>query len=70
MKILSYLLVYRRFLLIVLTPLLLLPLPLIIKTKVSDLLGEIIILHLYVKTEIPRPFQITRITDGLSWKGL
>jgi len=38
MKILSYLLAYRKFLLIVLTPLLLLPLPLIIKTKVSDLL--------------------------------
>ncbi|KAL9854056.1 solute carrier family 13 member 1 isoform 2-T9 [Geothlypis trichas] len=36
MKILSYLLVYRRFLLIVLTPLLLLPLPLIIKTKVAS----------------------------------
>ncbi|XP_054669164.1 solute carrier family 13 member 1 isoform X2 [Grus americana] len=36
MKILSYLLAYRRFLLIVLTPLLLLPLPLIIKTKVAS----------------------------------
>ncbi|POI31855.1 hypothetical protein CIB84_004394 [Bambusicola thoracicus] len=36
MKILKYLLVYRRFLLIVLTPLLLLPLPLIIKTKVAS----------------------------------
>lgn len=67
MKILSYLLAYRRFLLIVLTPLLLLPLPLIIKTKVSDLLGEIIILPLYVKIEIPRSFPINRITDSLSW---
>ncbi|OXB71025.1 UNVERIFIED_CONTAM: hypothetical protein H355_011120 [Colinus virginianus] len=36
MKILKYLLAYRRFLLIVLTPLLLLPLPLIIKTKVAS----------------------------------
>ena len=36
MKVFSYILVYRRFLLIVLPPLVLLPLPIIVRTKVSE----------------------------------
>ncbi|NWT67273.1 S13A1 protein, partial [Prunella himalayana] len=51
MKILSYLLVYRRFLLIVLTPLLLLPLPLIIKTKEADCAYTLFVVAIFWLTE-------------------
>ncbi|NXO08731.1 S13A1 protein, partial [Oriolus oriolus] len=51
MKILSYLLVYRRFLLIVLTPLLLLPLPLIIKTKEAECAYTLFVVAIFWLTE-------------------
>ncbi|XP_063011441.1 solute carrier family 13 member 1 isoform X2 [Melospiza melodia melodia] len=51
MKILSYLLVYRKFLLIVLTPLLLLPLPLIIKTKEAECAYTLFVVAIYWLTE-------------------
>ncbi|XP_040452460.1 solute carrier family 13 member 1 isoform X1 [Falco naumanni] len=51
MKILSYLLAYRRFLLIVLTPLLLLPLPLIIKTKEAECAYTLFIVAIFWLTE-------------------
>ncbi|NXQ23813.1 S13A1 protein, partial [Alaudala cheleensis] len=51
MKILSYLLVYRRFLLIVLTPLLLLPLPLIIKTKEAECAYTLFVIAIFWLTE-------------------
>ncbi|NXA62413.1 S13A1 protein, partial [Mohoua ochrocephala] len=51
MKILSYLLVYRRFLLIVLTPLLLLPLPLVIKTKEAECAYVLFVVAIYWLTE-------------------
>ncbi|NWU82114.1 S13A1 protein, partial [Onychorhynchus coronatus] len=49
--ILSYLLVYRRFLLIVLTPLLLLPLPLIIKTKEAECAYTLFVVAIFWLTE-------------------
>uniref|UniRef100_A0A669P106 Solute carrier family 13 member 1 n=1 Tax=Phasianus colchicus TaxID=9054 RepID=A0A669P106_PHACC len=51
MKILKYLLVYRRFLLIVLTPLLLLPLPLIIKTKEAECAYTLFVVAIFWLTE-------------------
>ncbi|NXY22365.1 S13A1 protein, partial [Atrichornis clamosus] len=51
MKILSYLLAYRRFLLIVLTPLLLLPLPLIIKTKEAECAYTLFVVAIFWLTE-------------------
>ncbi|XP_009987909.1 PREDICTED: solute carrier family 13 member 1 [Tauraco erythrolophus] len=51
MKILRYLLVYRRFLLIVLTPLLLLPLPLIIKTKEAECAYTLCVVAIFWLTE-------------------
>ncbi|KFQ04125.1 Solute carrier family 13 member 1, partial [Haliaeetus albicilla] len=51
MKIFSYLLVYRRFLLIVLTPLLLLPLPLIIKTKEAECAYTLFVVAIFWLTE-------------------
>ncbi|NXN00270.1 S13A1 protein, partial [Sylvia borin] len=51
MKILSYLLAYRRFLLIVLTPLLLLPLPLIIKTKEAECAYTLFVIAIFWLTE-------------------
>ncbi|KFQ73291.1 Solute carrier family 13 member 1, partial [Phaethon lepturus] len=51
MKILSYLFVYRRFLLIVLTPLLLLPLPLIIKTKEAECAYTLFVVAIFWLTE-------------------
>ncbi|KFQ05970.1 Solute carrier family 13 member 1 [Leptosomus discolor] len=51
MKFLSYLLVYRRFLLIVLTPLLLLPLPLIIKTKEAECAYTLFVVAIFWLTE-------------------
>ncbi|NXL89627.1 S13A1 protein, partial [Alectura lathami] len=51
MKILNYLLVYRRFLLIVLTPLLLLPLPLIIKTKEAECAYTLFVVAIFWLTE-------------------
>ncbi|KFV96769.1 Solute carrier family 13 member 1 [Fulmarus glacialis] len=51
MKILSYLVVYRRFLLIVLTPLLLLPLPLIIKTKEAECAYTLFVVAIFWLTE-------------------
>ncbi|KFU94671.1 Solute carrier family 13 member 1, partial [Chaetura pelagica] len=51
MKILSCLLVYRRFLLIVLTPLLLLPLPLIIKTKEAECAYTLFVVAIFWLTE-------------------
>ncbi|NXM72831.1 S13A1 protein, partial [Serilophus lunatus] len=51
MRILSYLLVYRRFLLIVLTPLLLLPLPLIIKTKEAECAYTLFVVAIFWLTE-------------------
>ncbi|KAJ7405065.1 hypothetical protein BTVI_70283 [Pitangus sulphuratus] len=51
MKILSYLLVYRRLLLIVLTPLLLLPLPLIIKTKEAECAYTLFVVAIFWLTE-------------------
>ncbi|NXC02912.1 S13A1 protein, partial [Orthonyx spaldingii] len=51
MKILSYLRVYRRFLLIVLTPLLLLPLPLIIKTKEAECAYTLFVVAIFWLTE-------------------
>ncbi|XP_025911655.1 solute carrier family 13 member 1 [Apteryx rowi] len=51
MKILSYLLVYRRFLLIVLTPLLLLPLPLIIRTKEAECAYTLFVVAIFWLTE-------------------
>ncbi|NXI26012.1 S13A1 protein, partial [Sterrhoptilus dennistouni] len=51
MKILTYLLVYRRFLLIVLTPLLLLPLPLIIKTKEAECAYTLFVIAIFWLTE-------------------
>ncbi|NWZ78417.1 solute carrier family 13 member 1-like isoform X2 [Poecile atricapillus] len=51
MKILRYLLVYRRFLLIVLTPLLLLPLPLVIKTKEAECAYTLFVIAIFWLTE-------------------
>ncbi|NWI58250.1 S13A1 protein, partial [Calyptomena viridis] len=51
MRILSYLLVYRRFLLIVLTPLLLLPLPLIIRTKEAECAYTLFVVAIFWLTE-------------------
>ncbi|NXC52077.1 S13A1 protein, partial [Aleadryas rufinucha] len=51
MKILSYLLAYRKFLLIVLTPLLLLPLPLIIKTKEAECAYTLFVVAIFWLTE-------------------
>ncbi|NXC40096.1 S13A1 protein, partial [Penelope pileata] len=51
MKILKYLLAYRRFLLIVLTPLLLLPLPLIIKTKEAECAYTLFVVAIFWLTE-------------------
>uniref|UniRef100_A0A8D2NZK0 Solute carrier family 13 member 1 n=1 Tax=Zosterops lateralis melanops TaxID=1220523 RepID=A0A8D2NZK0_ZOSLA len=51
MKILTYLLAYRRFLLIVLTPLLLLPLPLIIKTKEAECAYTLFVIAIFWLTE-------------------
>ncbi|NXU47961.1 S13A1 protein, partial [Turnix velox] len=51
MKILSYFLAYRRFLLIVLTPLLLLPLPLIIKTKEAECAYTLFVVAIFWLTE-------------------
>ncbi|NXG14401.1 S13A1 protein, partial [Grallaria varia] len=51
MKILSYILAYRRFLLIVLTPLLLLPLPLIIKTKEAECAYTLFVVAIFWLTE-------------------
>ncbi|NWX25362.1 S13A1 protein, partial [Notiomystis cincta] len=51
MRILSYLLAYRRFLLIVLTPLLLLPLPLIIKTKEAECAYTLFVVAIFWLTE-------------------
>nr|XP_009685639.1 PREDICTED: solute carrier family 13 member 1 [Struthio camelus australis] len=51
MKIFSYLLVYRRFLLIVLTPLLLLPLPLIIRTKEAECAYTLFVVAIFWLTE-------------------
>ncbi|NWR31382.1 S13A1 protein, partial [Tachuris rubrigastra] len=51
MKILSYLPVYRRFLLIVFTPLLLLPLPLIIKTKEAECAYTLFVVAIFWLTE-------------------
>ncbi|NXY60695.1 S13A1 protein, partial [Callaeas wilsoni] len=51
MKILSYLLLYRKFLLIVLTPLLLLPLPLIIKTKEAECAYTLFVVAIFWLTE-------------------
>ncbi|NWW03127.1 S13A1 protein, partial [Oreocharis arfaki] len=51
MKILSYLLAYRRFLLVVLTPLLLLPLPLIIKTKEAECAYTLFVVAIFWLTE-------------------
>ncbi|KGL85062.1 Solute carrier family 13 member 1, partial [Tinamus guttatus] len=51
MKILRYLLVYRRFLLIILTPLLLLPLPLIIRTKEAECAYTLFVVAIFWLTE-------------------
>ncbi|NXP17498.1 S13A1 protein, partial [Scytalopus superciliaris] len=51
MKILSYLLAFRKFLLIVLTPLLLLPLPLIIKTKEAECAYTLFVVAIFWLTE-------------------
>ncbi|NXB10092.1 S13A1 protein, partial [Cnemophilus loriae] len=51
MKILSYLLVYRKFLLIVLTPLLLLPLPLIVKTQEAACAYTLFVVAIFWLTE-------------------
>ncbi|KAM9582558.1 solute carrier family 13 member 1 isoform 1-T1 [Guaruba guarouba] len=64
MKFLSYLLAYRRFLLIVLTLLLLLPLPFIIKTKEAECAYTLFVVAILWLTE-PMPLAVSALLPAI-----
>lgn len=53
MKFFSYILIYRQLLLIVFTPLLLLPLPIVLHTKVSEPEKQVDAFLIYFCTALP-----------------
>ncbi|XP_072611258.1 solute carrier family 13 member 1-like isoform X1 [Vulpes vulpes] len=64
MKIFSYILVYRRFLLIVLPPLVLLPLPIIVRTKEAECAYTLaVVAALWLTEALPLP--VTALLPGL-----
>ncbi|XP_027429877.1 solute carrier family 13 member 1 isoform X2 [Zalophus californianus] len=64
MKILSYILVYRRFLLIVFTLLVLLPLPIIVRTKEAECAYTLFVIAMFWLTEA-LPLSVTALLPGL-----
>uniref|UniRef100_F7E3A2 Solute carrier family 13 member 1 n=1 Tax=Ornithorhynchus anatinus TaxID=9258 RepID=F7E3A2_ORNAN len=64
MKLLSYVLVYRRFILILLTPLLFLPLPLILKTKEAECAYTLFVMAIFWLTEAV-PLSVTALLPAL-----
>ncbi|KAM5255445.1 solute carrier family 13 member 1 [Ctenodactylus gundi] len=64
MKLLSYILVYRRLLLVVLTVLGLLPLPLIVRTKVAECAYVLFVVGIFWMTEA-LPLSVTALLPGL-----
>ncbi|XP_073755244.1 solute carrier family 13 member 1 isoform X2 [Callorhinus ursinus] len=64
MKILSYILVYRRFLLIVFTLLVLLPLPIIVHTKEAECAYTLFVIAMFWLTEA-LPLSVTALLPGL-----
>uniref|UniRef100_A0A8C0NKL3 Solute carrier family 13 member 1 n=1 Tax=Canis lupus familiaris TaxID=9615 RepID=A0A8C0NKL3_CANLF len=64
MKVFSYILVYRRFLLIVLPPLVLLPLPIIVRTKEAECAYTLaVVAALWLTEALPLP--VTALLPGL-----
>ncbi|KAM7120166.1 solute carrier family 13 member 1 isoform 1-T1 [Molossus nigricans] len=64
MKVLSYIFVYRRLLLIVFTPLILLPLPIILHTKEAECAYTLIVIAVFWLTEA-LPLSVTALLPGL-----